>query len=260
MTINEVEQGIRNLIATQPMITQGPMGEVVNGMLALIDSTKNLIFRVQTYPVQDALKFNMSNEVQRIEGNLANLVCQSLQARGINILLYIPQNQQYGQMNNQFGMMQGAMPGQMMYSQNMAQMPNTPTMMQMPNAMPGQMNNARPMFNGMQPTMQGVNTTAQRNMRKAPQTFAGVNQPSRPVAVEPVTSSVEQITKVNTPVQKVVPKQPVEPPLPPQTENEDFEEQKQSSKPSPAEMLMGTADEGTGKAAGRDYLVELLKK
>lgn len=257
MTINEVEQGIRNLIATQPMIIQGAMGEVINGLLALIDSTKNLAYRVQTYPVQDALKFNMSNEVQRVENALTNLVCQSLQSRGINILLYIPQNQQqYNPMQNQYGVM-----GQMMYTQNPVQMSNTPTMMQMPNAMPqmqGQVG-ANPMF-GMNPSMQGVASNNQRGMRRPnPQPFAP--QPAKPVHVEPVNSSAEQITQVKSPVQKVVPKQPIEPPLPQVSETEEtIDMQKPSSKPSPAEILMGTADESSGKAAGRDYLVELLKK
>ena len=38
MTINELEQGIRNLIATQPMVTTGANGEVINGVNAIIDA------------------------------------------------------------------------------------------------------------------------------------------------------------------------------------------------------------------------------
>ena len=81
MTINELEQGMRNLIATQPMVTAGSNGEVVNGVLSLIDAFRNFHFRVQTYPCQDVLKFTMGNESAKLENHLCSLVCQVLQER-----------------------------------------------------------------------------------------------------------------------------------------------------------------------------------
>ena len=105
MTINELEQGMRNLIATQPMVTAGANGEVVNGVLSIIDAFRNLSFRVQTYPCQDVLKFTMGNESAKLENNLCSLVCQVMQERGINLMLYIaPAQNRFGPMGNQYGM------------------------------------------------------------------------------------------------------------------------------------------------------------
>ena len=60
MTINELEQGIRNLIATQPEITNTNR-DVINGINQLIDAYRNLSFRIQTYQGQDILKFGLLN-------------------------------------------------------------------------------------------------------------------------------------------------------------------------------------------------------
>ena len=67
MTINELDQGIRNLIASQPMVSAGANGEVINGINSLIDAYRNLCFRVQSYPCQDVMKFGLSNEISKIE-------------------------------------------------------------------------------------------------------------------------------------------------------------------------------------------------
>ena len=122
MTINELEQGIRNLIATQPMVTTGATGEVVNGINSIIEACRNLSFRVSTYPCQDVMKFGLANETAKFENTLSNLALQVLQERGINLMLYIPRGgANYGSMVNSFGMVNSPvdanlMMGQMMYT------------------------------------------------------------------------------------------------------------------------------------------------
>ena len=90
MTINELDQGLRNLIASQPMVTAGVNGEVINGINSLIVAYRNLSFRVQSYPCQDVMKFGLANEAAKLENTLSSLAVQVLQERGINIMLYIP--------------------------------------------------------------------------------------------------------------------------------------------------------------------------
>ena len=174
MTINEIEQGMRNLIATQPMVTAGANGEVVNGVLSLIDAFRNFGFRVQTYPCQDVLKFTMTNESAKLENHLCSLVCQVMQERGINLMLYIaPAQNRFGPMVNQYGMINqqvdpNLMMGQMMYTQPANQPPQPSVMMQqMPNSMMG-----APVYNQMQPQMQGMGAGYRTPRRQAP-TFPG---------------------------------------------------------------------------------------
>ena len=38
MTINELDQGIRNLLSSQPMVQAGVNGEVITGINSLIDA------------------------------------------------------------------------------------------------------------------------------------------------------------------------------------------------------------------------------
>lgn len=270
MTINELEQGMRNLIATQPMVTAGANGEVVNGVLSLIDAYRNFGFRVQTYPCQDVLKFTMSNEAAKLENNLCSLVCQVMQERGINLMLYIaPTQNRFGPMVNQYGMINqqvdpNLMMGQMMYSQPQQMAAPTPTMMQMQ----GGLGMGTPMYNQMQPQMQGVGPAYGRgagNRRQAP-TFPGYEFGNKPTRLEP-NQTTEQTVR-NRPVSqakiKATPKtnagmgQVEKTPVSPPPEETPIE----SAVPSAADMLMGAADGGAkgGKSAGRDYLMELLKK
>ena len=97
MTLNEVEQAIRNLITNQPMVSSGPTGDVVNNILSIINSYRNFRFLLQNHPAQDTFKFNAMNIAQRTEGELANAVVQTLQERGINLMMYMPAPQpQFG--------------------------------------------------------------------------------------------------------------------------------------------------------------------
>ena len=272
MTINELEQGIRNLIASQPMAVAGPNGDVINGINSLIDAFRNLSFRVQSYPCQDVMKFGLANEAAKLENTLSSLAVQVLQERGINIMLYIPRTGAgYGPMVNNFGVVGGPMDpnlmmGQMMYNAGqVGQMPNM--MAPMPNAMP---NMTRQAYNQMQPQMMGVtqNTYARPRGQAAP-TFPGYQGPDRPVKLEPTQTTVQSVKAARSAPQdkiKSVPKAPsaaasvvrqdaapVEEPAP---------EIPVATGPSPAEMLMGASagGAGDGKAKGRDYLMELLKK
>lgn len=263
MTINELEQGMRNLIATQPMVTAGANGEVVNGVLSLIDAYRNFSFRVQTYPCQDVLKFTMSNESAKIENTLCSLVCQVMQERGINLMLYIaPAQNRFGPMVNQYGMINqqvdpNLMMGQMMYHAPAAPVAPAPTMMSMPSG---------GMYNQMQPQMQGLGANYGRAPRRQAPTFPGYDYGNKPQRLEPNQTTENSVR--NRPVSQAkikatpktsaagmgqVNKTPVDAPVEAPVE--------EPQAPSAAEMLMGDAAPAkAGKSAGRDYLMELLKK
>jgi hypothetical protein len=83
MTINELEQGIRNLIATQPMVTTGATGEVVNGINSIIEACRNLSFRVSTYPCQDVMKFGLANETAKFENKIFHIKTENAQVFNI---------------------------------------------------------------------------------------------------------------------------------------------------------------------------------
>lgn len=273
MTINELEQGLRNLIATQPMVTAGSNGEVINGINSLIDAYRNFSFRISSYPSQDVLKFGLANELSKIENTLSSLACQVMQERGINLMLYIvPRTAPgYTGMVNNYGMV-GApvdanlMMGQMMYQS--APMQNQNAMMQMPNAMP-QM--GRPMvqqpYNQMQPTMQAVGGYPQRPAQRphAP-TYPGYSNPDKPVKLEPGVQNEQSLRTRTAPQSKI--KSVEKPQTQVNTVTKTLSEEPgtaiieqataPANAPSPAEMLMGGASDE--KAKGRDYLMELLKK
>ena len=259
MTINELDQGIRNLIASQPMVSSGVNGEVIGGINSLIDAYRNLCFRVQSYPCQDVMKFGLSNEISKIETTFTNLATQVLQERGINLMLYIPRTgAQYGPMSGGYGMVNtvadpNVMAGQMMYSAPVQQAP----MMPMQNTM-----SARPMPQGyapMQPTMSGLGTPnygATRPVgRAATPTFPGYAPTDRPVKLEPATQSeafkprVAQTKIVSEPkaagistINKAAPIPVAEPGM-------------------PYDQMDPTAGgKAPSRSQGRDYLMELLKK
>lgn len=90
MNIIELEEGLRNLIATQPSIMSGANASVVASIKNIIESHKAFAFELEKYPEQDILKVGLLNESSKLELNLTSYVCQILQERGINIMLYVP--------------------------------------------------------------------------------------------------------------------------------------------------------------------------
>lgn len=96
MTISELEQGIRNLIASKPAVLSGALGEVIHGVLSIVEAYHEFCLSIQTYPGQDMLKFSLVGESQNMEATVTNLVSLVLQERGINISLYTPNAAEYG--------------------------------------------------------------------------------------------------------------------------------------------------------------------
>lgn len=90
MNILELEEGIRNLIVTQPAILSGENGKIINSIKDIIEAHKAFLFRIEEYPENDILKVGAMNESSKLELNLTSYVCQILQERGINIMLYVP--------------------------------------------------------------------------------------------------------------------------------------------------------------------------
>lgn len=126
MTISEIEQGIRNLIATQPSVLSGAMGEVVRGVLSIVESYRDFSIRVQTYPGQDMLKFSLVGESQKMEETVSNLVSLVLQERGINISLYTPNGAEYGTAMGQMNMNKnGFGSGKMEFNKTATSAPNS---------------------------------------------------------------------------------------------------------------------------------------
>ena len=260
MTINELDQGIRNLIASQPMVSAGANGEVIGGINSLIDAYRNLCFRVQSYPCQDVMKFGLSNEVSKIETTFTSLACQVLQERGINLMLYIPRTgAQYGPMPTGYGMINTAMDpnimaGQMMYNAPVAGAPIMP----MPNAMVGGARPVNQAYPQMQPTMNGLGTPVYNAPRASASrgpaaTFPGYASTDRPVKIEPVAQSEQLRTRV------------AQAKIKPDTKAASSMATINKTMPDsmPAYDVGSMAQPETGapsKSQGRDYLMELLKK
>ncbi len=272
MTINELEQGLRNLIATQPIVTTGANGEVISGINSIIDAYRNLAYRIHTYPSQDIMKFGLSNESAKLENTLSNLVLQVMQERGFNLLLYIPRTNvgTYGSSVNQYGMINNGVNPNMMMGQMMYQNNNAMNM----GGMYGSTRANMPTFNPLQPQMVGMATNPYgRGGRNMAPTFPGYQRQDRPVQIMPATQNENSIKSRTAPQSKIKT-------TPNITEtNADLSVTEENSKtetnpqpvkehtPSPAEILIagatggaGIAESGSGKAKGRDYLVELLKK
>lgn len=261
MTINELDQGIRNLIASQPMVASGVNGEVINGINSLIDAYRNLCFRVQSYPCQDVMKFGLTNEVSKIEATFTGLACQVLQERGINLMLYIPRTgAQYNPMAGGYGMINTSMDPNIMAGQMMYTAPTNGTqIMPMPNAMVGMGGVMPQAYPQMQPTVAGLGTPNYNAPRQARHstapTFPGYAPTERPTKIEPVNTSEQLRTRVAQTKIKAEPKAvsnvntmnktiPVAEPVPAFDPN--MQVQQQAGAPS--------------KSQGRDYLMELLKK
>ena len=125
-------------------------------------------------------------------------------------------------------------------------------------------------YASMQPQMVGVASAPYaRPSRGSAPTFPGYQNPDRPIPLEPKNATAEslktrsapqekikQVPKANSPAQAL--KQTTKP------VEEAPEDEIPSAAPSAAEMLIasgtGGAGGGGGKAQGRDYLMELLKK
>ena len=90
MNIIELEEGLRNLISTQPNIMSGNNAHIISGLKSIIEAYKTFNFRIEEYPEQDILKVGVLNETSSLEMNLVSYACQVLQERGINIMLYVP--------------------------------------------------------------------------------------------------------------------------------------------------------------------------
>ncbi len=277
MTINELEQGIRNLIASQPMIMSGPSGEVLNGILSMIDAFRNLSFKTQTYPCNDMLKFSMTNEVQTIENNFSNMVCSTLQERGINLFLYVPkQVSTFAQGYGQFGMVDPNMVmGQMMYGYPASSM-GTGQYMQSASMQP-QMAHAKAFGTrtssgfGNQ-TSSGMQIAGNSNEPRKPQpqmqeprqnTTQKATKRQSNSGVQNAANS-ESSSKNETNAERKIPQSAVKTiqkttPKTQEASNLDNHEPDKKVDSSPAEMMMGGSSKNSG-GAGRDYLMELLKK
>ena len=242
MTIIELEQAMRNLIATQPMVTVGSTGSVVNGVLSIIDAYRNLNYKIQTYPRQDMLKFNLSSDSIKMESDICAFACQVLQEKGINLLLYMaPVQNGYRPMMNQYNMMgsnlnQNMMMGQMMYSEpainsNYNQMPPQPKIREeIEEQEPVVFEKPEPVKKA-QPKPEKKKVVSKTKIKTTPKIMA--------------QEQVEEVSKI-----------PVEAP---EQQAEEIVET------TPAKQLetVPEKDEGIRRrdgSSGRDYLLELLKK
>lgn len=260
MTVNELEQALRNLIASQPVVTSGPSGDFINSALSIVYSYREFLFKVQNHPFQDALKFNMLNISQKLESDLVISVCGVMQERGINLMLYAPSNQ-YGA-----GVMQPNFQGQMNPMQNVGMNPmmyngqvNSYNQMNMQPQMMGQM---PPQGYAGQPRNEAIPTYAYANEQPKPAPVAKTASKRTAPAFSKAAAPTPQVKSASTKAATPKPKEEV-------VRNEEQVEttpqqpkQETSSKQDAVNALLGEYqnDEPTGKAAGRDYLLELLKK
>lgn len=240
MTILELEQGLRNLVASQPSIMQSVNGPVVNSIMGLIDSTKNMMYRVQTYPAQDAFKFSMTAEVQRVEASIISLAVQNLQARGINLMLYIPQDSQFAQFAGAYGTYpsnvdESIFGSQMAYIPNTVPQPTVSTEFDMAESAP------------TTPKQSKKKTSSDNTIPQA--TSYGKSEKKIDIVVNKIKSAKrkQETAKANQEAEKV--------------ENNSTEAQDSSKEHSPDETQQSeSGPKRPSSSAGRDYLIELLKK
>ena len=300
MTLNEVEQAIRNLITNQPMVTTGPSGDVVNSILSVINSYRNFRFLIQSHPAQDSFKFNSLNLSQRMESDLSNVICQTLQERGINLMMYMPasqfgmnQNPYPYNMTNNVGanlspnMSSGVLGGQVVYNNQVS--PNNPYFQGMsgqmqqtmpPYPQPQNYPNAGPrpvmmMNNPVQPMRNGSQHYPKTSAPTQPISFGDLNGKSkaemrgnpvqsRPVQRKPefsVPAREQKIRKNNTTGSKINTVSRPEP-----VKQEEKPQVAQQIEPAKQEVRVEEPAKqeeqqpNIVKATGRDYLLELLKK
>ena len=296
MTINEVEHAIRSLIVSQPMITASPIGGTITSYLSIIDSFKNFKLSIQSYPAQDSFKYISFNECQRLENSISVAIFQSLQEKGLNIVAYLHSDQSvlatnpYSSMQpTQNPSMMGAGPmaynqpmqpmqpnaqqNQMwQYQQQYAQSPeaHNPQPQYMPNrtmgglqknvtpngpgmySKPNQHLSSQPVYNTQysKPFSQGTNTGAPF---QSPNLY-GSQSPTQNAAA-PIPPTMNKPPKLNE-VEMMQPATSSRPKPTMKSESVAI----QTNKPSLLEPDEEIPEEGaTSKAAGRDYLLKLLK-
>ena len=297
MTIHEVEQAIRNLMISQPMITASPMGSTITNILSVIDNFKNFKLSIQAYPIQDSFKFVSFNECQRLENTLSLSACQILQEKGINLMTYLtPMPNAFNpmpQMPNQ------NMMGQVMFSQPMQQPMPQPMGQPRPMGQFNPMNEKqnvqfnRPfdmqnrMMNGQQPMQQASQSIYQRpnqpqfnNQNSMFYNQFGEQQPKTNSRGSQIFASqfqsqsdfqeqkpIEPFTKKSTKLNEVEMLKPISKPAAPAKQPKPKTTptvQVQMNEPEPPPMLMEepalNEQVAPKKAAGRDYLLQLLKK
>lgn len=309
MTINEVDQALRNLIANQPMIATGPAGMTITSVLSIIDSYKNFKVSVQNYPVQDNFKFVSYNESQKFENFLSMSICQTLQEKGINLLAFIPNVQNVynaiPQMPNQMpGMPPMQNPNMQMAHQNMqtpfmynqpvdprfagpqrpmggfqqpafngvidkqiSQFQQKPQFDMQPNMMQGAQQ--KPQFQSAQPQQRQSNNTSwaqpQRNSDRQPnafqQAYTNVQQSSEPEFETKKSTKLNEI-EIMSPMGNQVKTPNIN--YNKTTKNDKVQVQMNNQETPSAPEVNQTAEapapDSNKKAAGRDYLLQLLKK
>ena len=310
MTINEVEQAIRTLVISQPMITASPIGSSITNLLSVIDNFRNFKLSVQTYPMQDSFKFLTLNECQRLENTLTLSICQVLQEKGLNLMSFLPASGVFSTVQPVQTHIQpiqnlSGVIGQMAFSQpltqprpmgqfqpefqpqingrqnvqfnnrpygvmgaitNQQQMPPQQSM-QGPQPMYPRQNqskfgNTQPIFN--QPMNEQPKTHGNINGNpRGPQMFtAQYNTPQpAPITSQPMTNTPlkPKTTKLNE-VEMVSPTpQQVNTSKPKSTSTMQVQINEPDPVETPTPELLGE-DAPPKKAAGRDYLLQLLKK
>ena len=287
MTLNDVEQGIRNLITNQPMVTTGSSGEVVNSIMSIISSYRNFRFLIQNHPSQDSFKFNAMNNAQRMEAELAGLIVQTLQERGINLMMYMPASAQYGVAQNPYmygnsnlapNMNSGVLGGQVVYNnqrsmqggfgQNGVQynqpMQQYPQAQFQPNGMP------RPVPVQGQMMRGGASMYPKTAAPTQPISFGDISKPNVP-RPKPKNANFSIPTPTREPKvtggshkRKHLSEQKVEhTPAPTVHEYHEPEPVVESEIAPVVEQPVQVQEEAPAppsKAAGRNYLLELLKK
>ena len=296
MTLNEVEQAIRNLITNQPVVSSGPSGDVINNILSVINSYRNLKFLLQNHPAQDSFKFNAMNISQRAESELANAINQTLQERGINLMMYSQttvngfgmnpptyNNYSMGQVPNMNGM---GMNGQNMFG-GQPQMPpmqqggyQAPNGVQFNPQMPPPYQQPQPQFRpgpAPRPMMNG------QVVRPGPQLYPRTSAPTQPIAFGDLEDEKKKPIKpkkaafsIPKPVAKptrVATQQSTKPANEPKVQRnaeprklqpdpeKKVEAPKKVVEPEPVvEEPVKEDKPDMVKATGRNYLLELLKK
>lgn len=316
MTVNDVNQALRNLMVSQPMMAIGPLGVCFSSALNIIDSFKAFSMSVSAYTVQDSLKYNMTTELARWDGVVSNIICQSFQEKGVNLLAFMPMGQ-INMMTQSQPMFSGAnsMQNNVMYNQSQQRFSGV---MQSPqfdqyNSV-GRYSNQRPMYNANQPmqgqmmnssmqqqmpprqgySMQGTNNQSLRGMQKTmsvrpmqtqrqqtPFNYGGGNSagfntikfdkgagatqpemqtkpkvPEKPVKVEPKEAVIP--TPVAGPTNAVKNTKSTKKPAAAFLESQDIPTAPTKDLSKKSE----TSEDETppSNAAGRDYLLQLLKK
>ena len=297
MTINELDQAIRTIVISQPMIAASPIGGTITNLLSVIDNFRNFKLSVQSYPMQDSFKFLTLNECQRLENTLTLSICQVLQEKGLNVMSYLPTS--FGPVHP---VQNPSIMGQMAFTQPMT--PVRPMGQFQPDFAPQvngrqtvQFNRPFEMQNRMMAGMQnpppmppqqpmyprqnqsqfgGQSSMFHQSMNEQPMSQPKPRNSGRAAQAQMFTS------QFNPPSQQPVQPKTIETPKPRSTKMNEVEILKPSAIPTTPKAVKSTptmqvqmnepdpieepVQESFGeevppkKAAGRDYLLQLLKK